>query len=779
MRDIPRFTATEQVPQTRITPVTAGAKGLIAIGESVSKLGAQRFVAVRTQEAKQAGEEAGLTGGPLRLPPATTQAQQAFNNAALAVNRQMTATDIVLNTNKMRDDAFANNRDATKAMSQFNQNAQVYSNELINKIPVQNRAFAQNMLTYHIGQANTQLRRQSLKQQRLKANVQMITNLETSKMATMQSINSINFNTPPDIKDQQIQASQKLLHNHIQGIELAQAGALFSPKEAEKHIDIAIKQYNEQFFSKQFENALQHGKGKEFLDNFDKKNIPGLQEIPKDNLKRKLLRIAKDRSNSIITNKANMADKGKTYLIGLQNGAERSPRTEQDYCNVFPEKCEVFDRNVQDSQIVHSSTQSVIASPLSEQDAELASIKPKRTDPDFGRKIRNFNRIQQSVNTARNQINNDAAQFFNNRPEVVHSLNNKLIENGVGVAQTLVSQSGFSPTTTNPHELTVTAEAQWGLGPSQWTVASKPIARNIVSQMQKLSPSDMIKKFSLLQSEYQKTFPILMNDLVTKGKMPVTMTLLSGIPSNSPTLPLITESVQKTPKEIKAAFPEADKRINKEKVPDAMKNFISSMSTFPNKQTVKYVGTVNSAVKNLAVLIRAKQGVSPSTAYESAYDDLIGFRFNVPTINGSPVRIPTKYSARTITDYANFTKNSKLKDFPFVIDNQQVKNAKVELQRESSGDPELLKNVSKSIRNIIFKSDIEIGHWATNRTNTGLTWVNKYGGLVHDKNGNPFQINFDDAHAWAQNRNAMTKEIQSTPYSQTLKQIGVARPELQ
>jgi len=316
----PQFDATQQVeaPSAAIQPDIAGAQGLTDLAQSVASLGSQSFIQAQTQKAETAGELAGLN--PAFVP--TTgggAAQQAFNQAALQTNKQMVGTDITLKSAQFRQNAIENNPDAAVALSNYNSSMQQYAQQTLNNVPAQNRAFAQNMLTYHTGNTQVELQGRVLEQQKTKANAQWVQTDQTSAQNIQDAITNINFNAPPDSVAQQTNAIQVLQAQREQAASLAEQSGIITKPEFDTVIKSGRAQINQNMIANQYLSNLQDGSGPQFFQGLVDKPITGMTEVQKTSfLNTTIKNIGRQFNQTSDQNNALVENQGQSYVEGLK-----------------------------------------------------------------------------------------------------------------------------------------------------------------------------------------------------------------------------------------------------------------------------------------------------------------------------------------------------------------------------------------------------------------------------------------------------------------------------
>lgn len=132
---LPIFTSTAQIQP-----------GPIASTAGVFDKLADTFGKAVTATAAKAGVEAGQRLGFKTVPLAITPATEAFNKAGLEANRFSAAADVTQHTNELLNE-FGTNVNGSESLQEYQQAFTAYSKNLLDTIPIENRAVINNILT--------------------------------------------------------------------------------------------------------------------------------------------------------------------------------------------------------------------------------------------------------------------------------------------------------------------------------------------------------------------------------------------------------------------------------------------------------------------------------------------------------------------------------------------------------------------------------------------------------------------------------------------------------
>lgn len=149
MADIPEYEPTQQVspgPLVNSAPIYEGYARIANQVEQVTRPLAQNLA---NQQAEKEGTIAGSDPAFRKTIPSIGEASQAFNEAALAANKQQVSADIIQNLNKFHQQAMFNNGQGVtdQSASAFSDQSKTYLNNLMATVPMQNRQLVKNLWT--------------------------------------------------------------------------------------------------------------------------------------------------------------------------------------------------------------------------------------------------------------------------------------------------------------------------------------------------------------------------------------------------------------------------------------------------------------------------------------------------------------------------------------------------------------------------------------------------------------------------------------------------------
>jgi len=741
MSRLPRFRATQQI-QPGPTPVSTQGRGLTQFAQQIQQTEQKQFLQQQVQKAETAGELAGLQPG-FQPVAGGSEAQRAFNQAALATNKQQIATNVMLNIEKFKQQSISQNPDAAVAYQQFNALAQQHSAQVLQAVPEQNRAYAQNLLTHQIGSAQLELQQRALKQQKLKANAQAVQTLNTYDEKINDSINNINWSMGGKddtwegvggnaLVGSQVNAAGALLAQKQQTASLMLEGGQITKREFDAMNKNDQVNFRQNIILSQLRSKLNDGTAEPFLKKLTSQSIPGLSETQQQTVLSKAFKMRSQFNNADQQNKALVAKNTQDYIFGIQNGAPRNVRMESTFNRTFPEKSGLLQEQVQDAQKLHDTVSGILSLPFAKQQEALDHLRPTdKDDPDFGRNLKNWNSANSMIAQARHKITTDPFPYFASQPNMVHTYNEQAAQNDAGVdLNSMSSLGGFKPLSKNPKEAMVVAQLQYGLPLNQTKIVSNENAKLMVNNFNGLAPQQQVNQLAQWQREYGQTFPILMRNLQHDGKMKSMDTFLVGVSPNDTRLPDVVQAMNTDVPTLKKALdPSKFEDLETAMTPgfftdQPLDDFINSLGAFKSVSTAAYVAKTRTLTQKIAMSMMINDS---SLSAKDAWQQASGFitdRFNFDSINGSPIRIPKQFDPGAVKFYAQ-EEQKKIKDFPFVI------------SQDAKGLP--------NARQVDFNTTIKTGHWATNAQNTGLIWVNNQGSAMHDGKGHTFQIFFKDA----------------------------------
>lgn len=755
---LPEFRASQQVGGSGIADASGGARSLTQLGQRIQQFGQQQLVQGAVQKATQEGEMAGMDPNfkPSRFGGA---AGRAFNNAALATNRHLMGTDIILNTERMKIDASKSSPDAAVQLQNFNKMSSQYGEQILNQSPTANKAYVQNMMNYHVGRAQIDMAHNIQTQQRIKGSAQWLQSDNVFHADTLQAVNHINFNQSPEGIENEVTAAGALLTQRNNATQLAAQGGFISSKTSFNQIRDNNVEFNRELITAQFRGKLKEGgsEPQEFIkqildDSLKGPNagaLKGMNFGERNKLAGQLLSEQKKFSNATGQSKAQLSHEAKDETIRVENGGVPNKVLRNTFVATNPSKQVEYDNNIQDAQLTFNLFDSAQNASFDEQKLLFDQARPTDTkNANFARKLRIVNNAQSKINQQNHRISQDPVAFFASDVSVTNSLNQKAQELKSGVNFDAMKSNGIKPLSPTPINNIVTAQLMKGYPLSEVDILDKGQANKVANLLKSKAPTvDKINSLRSLQSSYGRWYPQLMNQLVRENKISSNESFLGSLSPSDPDLPVIDQALNTPRKVLESNIDE--QRLNDlksimqgslqgrtsrstifpgithtQKSNRNLSDFEDSYLSFAANGTAEFLNNTKDFMHNVSLsIMNQDHGISASDAWLQASNKIAG-KFNYTTLNGKTQRVPLQFSPDVVSKYAK-DQEKKIKNFPFVLGR--------------------LSNGKKLTRDQEIKMNISTGGWVTNSNNDGWIWVRQDGALLRNEKGNPFEFKFRDA----------------------------------
>lgn len=765
---LPRFTASAQVGGSPISAATGGAASLTELGQRVQQFGEQNLQRASIQRAQDQGELAGLDPNfrPSRFPSAATE---EFNKAALATNRTLMGTDIILNTEKLKNQAVQSSPDAAIQLQTFNKSMSQYGNQLFNQAPAANKAYTQNMLAYHTAVAHNAFMHNLHQQQQVKASAQWLQSDNSFHADTLRAVENINFNLPEEEIQKQIGAAGALLSQRNNSTMLAAQGGLI--KNPEKQIQNNNKEFNSELISSQFRTKLFEGgeKPQKFIEqvlNHTVKGpnagfLKGFNDNDRYKLATRLRKEQKLFANGSAVNKKDVSQQAKGEWDRIQNGGTPNLSMKDAYVQAFPNRGDHYDEQVSINKKIWDTFNGLQQDSFEEQSNAIRELTPNNpNNPNYERQKKIIETASSKIVQQNHQISEQGAfTFFQSNPAVQESLNKKASELSSGINFDTMKSSGIKPLSPDPIERNISAQVMKGIPYQNVEVISKQAGNRFASYIKSNIPlTDKIRAMRQMQGRFGRWYPQLMLQLNREDKLSTTDSFIGSLDPNDPDLPIIDQALKtpskvfqdkfnvpddkvkaldaqvsalSTPKNILFAFPSVSVLAGieqpfkfKSSPSNDAHNFVASFKSFAPNGTATYLDNYKNFSRNMALsYLAANPNMSAEDAWNKANSKIAG-KFTYTNLGGAVQRIPRQFSPDSVANYAK-KQISKLKDFDFIV-GRSASGVKLSRQQE-------------------LKNNILPGHYVTNAQNDGFVWVRADGTLLRNKQGNPFIVKFSDA----------------------------------
>ena len=502
-----------------------------------------------------------------------------------------------------------------------------------------------------------------------------------------------------------------------------------------------------QVLTSQFETKLKQGSGQandflNFVRNpFAKKGgfpqtksvLKGYNNIQRGVLAHRIQKLFNQHKNTQAVSGSYLTTLISDEKRAVLNGAPPNVQLRSYIEQHAPKRIDEYDRLSGDWQLIHSGVQNILSMPLSAQDRALASSRPTDPkDPEFGRALGNFNTVQSMVMSTRTAIKNDSAKWFLSHPEMSNALNQQMARSQVGVDFDKMPANGWKPLPVNVmRQLALSEEHYTGKDISDSSVTTNNMAVGMVNQLNSLSSAS--EKAQLMQRWSQQSgalFPNLVRDLKQKGKMSVDDEYLIGVRPNDPDIDVYQKLTSTTKQDRIARLKGHIKDITDAKHNSAYESYISSLEAYQSGPGLDaHINNTTEFLQDYAeasMLTDKKPISSASKAWKNAQNVFSG-RFNYKELEGRTIRIPPKYNAAHVINYAVQNKGRLLKNFNF------------------TSDPFISKGLTTGeAKRQTFDMLMTSGGFVSNNTNDSLIFVDHNGQAIFDDKGNNLTVKFSD-----------------------------------
>ncbi len=737
-----RFTATQGIQTTGIIPASGAGTGLTDLANKVRQMAGSEFLKSRVAEAQQAGELAGTQLG-FQPPEGSSIAQKAFNEAALKTNKQLVATDIMLKIPQLHKNAIENHPgNIENAMNQFNKTSQQYEQHILQNIPTENRAFAQNYLNYHIGTTNLSLQNRLLKERRIASQGQFTITHTAHINQINDAISNINFSMPKEEVEKQIDGTHSMLNQSFDAINLAQEGGILTSAQGNKLREDDLKNYQNDLIARHYEFALKDGNGPKFLKNIQEKPMRGFDEFQKSKLIGRLKKIGANVVNNSEANKMELLLNAKDYLTSIKdNPKNKNVQTELQIITGLPKRSAFFKDQVKNADFVGEEVQSLKGMTFEQQRKNMEIDKPDPGEPNFLQLNRNWHDIQNRLKQFNHEYNLDKVSALKDNPGVVQALIQKSSQINSGFNFPKLDAIGYKPTTPDPHERMVMAQIVKGTPFDETSVITVPESKDMVNQINGLSvdPRAQINLINAWRQKYGKTFPVAMRDLQKHGGMTFFPMYFASTSPNDPAIPEIETALKSPESDLEKTFSVSQKddfKLTMSTDNKELNNLIGTYQNFNSFSSNEYVKNLRNTERKLTLAYMVNKGLSASGARSKATEYLTK-SFNISSIEGSPVRIPRTFNTTNIRQTAKAYQERLLDKFNFEVPKGWLRSSYLDI---------VVKN----------------GHWVTNNDNTGLLWIDVNGNPVKNSKGNTFGFTFKDAKDSSNSPEVIKREVKQS-----------------
>ncbi len=788
--DLPRFIETQGfTPQT----ITSSAPVFTTMADVFHNIQVQTSASVKqaaVEKAEISGRQAGQTQ-KVQLRGDFGESNLAFNKMALQANREYLTSQASIESKKLLINAQLN-PNARQAMQNYTVAMQSYTKTFVNGVAVQNKTYAQNLLQFQAANGVGTLVKRVSKQDHLNATAHY-----TSAQFQLQDeiTDAINAGQTEEAKDLAGQKAAQTTAAEERGVVL--------PPEAAKSLQRDHVSFNAQTIAANFRLAIQKGQGTAFLKKFSDSNPPGMTQVDQIKTLQTLKSIAHRAFLSANLDANNTATIAANDLASTSAGGTPNLRVQTLYNQFFPEKAQRYAEAQAEAELVTTAVNTASNLPLSEQQNYInQNFAPPKGALFNSPASKRFNLITRKVAQFNHTFQSDPVAILNQEGAVKAAREHVENMNEAGAQAFVNGGVPLRPIQFDPDETLINLQKQAGYGPSKWHILSNNVAKGMVAQVQQMPPQSKLEFFQQLARQHPNFPHIALRDLVRQG-LPAGDQFAVGNLPNDPRLIDWQTAQQNTEKQLIDTLggPKNDtaKDILKARPDtgifglgaDNWSQYLESLRFQKNTKLPQYKANLrNFIVKGALAYATNHPSASASDAIEQMADFSPAGKYNYIELNGHTIRIPKQFNPAVISETLNEKEATELKVFdavrspsvlrlPTTIDRLEGTAAD---RIRALGNSSLLVNLASPIaaaalgikelfpdaptqKEAEFNAVIKPGGYATNATNTGVTWVDANGNEIKNKEGETFGINFEDA-----TEPDAVRELRNTPFQQRVRE---------
>jgi hypothetical protein len=654
------------------------------------------------------------------------------------------------------------------ALDGYNEQSERYAKEYLDQTHFWNRAYAKNMVDYFsnvhrdpiIKAANLQTNKIAAGQKSL-ANQDMTTQI-------FDSIDNSKFQVDPKTgKNIQFDQADALIADQFKNLTRDWINGYTSENVIKNTIPTLNKQYTTRKAVKGYQDALEQGKGFEYLQEFRNTPLAGFTNEEKETIINGSFSKTRDQYFTKLGITTSSLDHQMNEMLSdVENGA--TPNTLMiDYVHQSksePEYVDFQNRLEIAKTVSQVRNKFSMMNPLQAQN-ELEQYRPRDPkDPNFHYQMLLYNKLNANVQKSFDDFYKDPVTVARQDPTIQEVAANYKVANDAGVASTSYPNSPFNTKSVHPdYSLAYTLERR-GLTLGGSVVGGKDTsirfmsdaeAKTMVPTLLRATPRQVSQIFDSLRKQSANTsfFNARVQQLVRAG-LPPQYATVANIDPTSPYVDKYMEAI-KIPLDgkdgLNTQMGDVFTKVRKDQFDDMASADVYNTKSLSvmyinsdRKKFKAYMGSTKAyggdnpvfkhqmldTIKNFGYYALLNNIVSnPSDAVNWGEKAIVD-KYTMTTIHGQDIRVPKEYNAAVISAYAE-SMEEKVKDIPFLKSGPTV-------------------NIpSRAAASNIDENDLILkGHWANDPIDSGLVWVDKLGHVRVDKNGHPFKINFSDAQKW-------------------------------
>jgi hypothetical protein len=402
-----------------------------------------------------------------------------------------------------------------------------------------------------------------------------------------------------------------------------------------------------------------------------------------------------------------------------QHGAASSPPSEQEFVAAF---------GVQRGTIAYgefqANAQAATAGyklqdmPLTEQNDFVESLKPQQGDPFYAEKFKGYSQARETATLMRKQMTEDFGQFIANRSAVAGELLAKAFSSEVSQAEAFAAADQFA-------QISEAEANRLGIPSNARNLLPKSYVNTITSGINERLSSDAdarVKVAALrnMAERWGDNWPRVYNEMRDNMSAPVQV-ITSGIRDKA-AMALATIHDKSFDELTNLTMDKVAKSELETSLKESFAPFITS--TMWQNTSLPGVNIFYEQAKKLAAVYKS-QGQDPTEAAQTAYNDIIGFKYKMIDTRGVNVRLP-------ITDARG---NPSDLDNPHI--ERYLSSERVNILRSDRvvARPEELKRDAEATDRLRYRLERDTS-WVTLPNNSGVGMLYQ-GQLIRDAKGQP------------------------------------------
>lgn len=355
--------------------------------------------------------------------------------------------------------------------------------------------------------------------------------------------------------------------------------------------------------------------------------------------------------------------------------------------------------------------------PLNEHSEFIESFKPQKGDPFFAEKEKGYEKVRVVGEQIRKQVTDDFGQYITNHNAVARQLLASAFDPEKPQSEAAAAADQFAQImTAEANRLNIPASNRAFLPKSYSNMIAATLNQQLIGDGQAAAKVQMLNAYS---DRFGEHWPNVYRELKENMSSAVQV-ITSGIKDKAA---IILASVHdKSFDELtKAYMPGTDKKDLEDKLRNAFEPFL--VSTMWQQSSLPGVNTFYEQAKKIAAVYVA-QGNSTSNAAESAYNDVLGFKYRMSDRRGMNVRIPKDQDLPGMESYLRRTRADLLNSDRITATSEELKK-----------DP----NATDRLRTRLLRDS----KWVTSPDNSGIELLYQ-GELWSDNKGKPLRYTWDE-----------------------------------